>query len=185
MLHGDIERILFDAETIDRRIRALGREIAQDFAGEDLVMLALLKGSVIFLADLMREIDRPLEIEFAIASSYGASTKSSGQVALQAFPKQDWRDRCVLVVDDILDSGRTLAAVTKRLQEDCQPKRIKTCVLLDKEAPRAAELSPSYAGFRVEDVFVVGYGLDYAGRYRNLPYIGVLKEECWQGKAPT
>lgn len=181
-MHTDIETVIHDAAAIQDRIAALGHEITQRFQGEDLVLLALLKGSVIFLADLVRRIELPMQMEFVVASSYGDATVSSGTVRLGELPVEQLTGKSVLVVDDILDSGRTLHAVGKTLREQCSVKSVHTCVLLDKDTQRAEELEADFAGFRVDDVFVVGFGLDYRGEYRNLPYIGVLKEEVYGGK---
>jgi hypoxanthine phosphoribosyltransferase len=181
-IHADIDRILFDAEAIRARIANLGAEIARNHAGEDLVVVALLKGGVIFLADLIRAISAPMRLDFAWASSYGSGTESTRDVKLKVFPDETFAGKTVLLVDDILDTGRTLAAVTARLKSDLGATRVLTCVLLDKAARREVAVQADYVGFKVENFFVVGYGLDYADRYRNLPYIGVLKPALYAGK---
>jgi hypoxanthine phosphoribosyltransferase len=169
-VHQDIQRILFDAERIRARVHALGQAISRDLAGRDVVLLALLKGSVVFVADLLRAIDIPVRLDFAWVSSYGDGTESSGEIQIRVFPDGELAGRTVLIVDDILDTGRTLSRVV--------------CVLLDKAARRKVPVEAHYVGFPVEDVFVVGYGLDHADRYRNLPYIGVLSPERYV-PAPT
>ncbi|HYC77520.1 MAG TPA: hypoxanthine phosphoribosyltransferase [Planctomycetota bacterium] len=179
-MHQDIERTLFTPEEIRRRIAELGAEIARRHAGEELTVVALLKGGVIFLADLIRSLDLPIKLDFAWASSYGDGTTSSRDVKLKVFPHDDLAGKTVLLVDDILDTGRTLAAVTDRLKRELGAKDVRLCVLLDKAARREVPVRADYVGFVVEDVFVVGYGLDYADRYRNLPYIGVLKPEAYR-----
>lgn len=181
-MHRDIERVLFDAETIRRRIADLGAEIAARHAGDDLVVVALLKGGVVFLADLIRAVSIPMRLDFAWASSYGGGTESTRDVKLRVFPDESLQGKTVLLVDDILDTGRTLAAVVGRLKRDLGASRVFTCVLLDKVARREVAMQADYVGFKVENFFVVGYGLDYADRYRNLPYIGVLRPELYRAE---
>jgi len=178
-MHQDIQHVLFDEARIRSRVAELGADISKRHVGEDLVVVALLKGGVVFLADLIRSISIPIRLDFAWASSYGAGTASSGKVQLRVFPDDDLSGKTVLVVDDILDTGRTLEQVCARLKADLGAVRVETCVLLDKPARRTVDLEANYVGFPVDDVFVVGYGLDFADRYRNLPYIGVLKASCY------
>ncbi len=180
-MHDDIERVLFDENRIRERIHVLGEEISRKHLGDELVVVALLKGGVVFLADLIRSIRIPMKLDFAWASSYGEGTQSSGTVKLKVFPHEDLSGQTVLVVDDILDTGRTLQQVCAKLKADLGARRVETCVLLDKNARRVVDIQADYVGFQVEDVFVVGYGLDFADRYRNLPYIGVLKPRCYAG----
>jgi hypoxanthine phosphoribosyltransferase len=179
LMHQDIHRVLFDEAQIRARVADLGAAISRRHAGSDLVVVALLKGGVVFLADLIRSISIPVQLDFAWASSYGNRTESSGNVVLRVFPDDDLSGKKVLVVDDILDTGRTLQQVCSRLKADLGAQAVETCVLLDKPMRRAVDLKADYVGFAVDDVFVVGYGLDFADHYRNLPYIGVLKASCY------
>jgi hypoxanthine phosphoribosyltransferase len=183
-VHQDIQRILFDAERIRARVHALGQAISRDLSGRDVVLLALLKGSVVFVADLLRAIDIPVRLDFAWVSSYGDGTESSGEIQIRVFPDGELAGRTVLIVDDILDTGRTLSRVVERIHSGLRPADVRVCVLLDKAARRKVPVEAHYVGFPVEDVFVVGYGLDHADRYRNLPYIGVLSPERYV-PAPT
>jgi hypoxanthine phosphoribosyltransferase len=175
---SEIERVLITEEQIARRVRQLTRQLQKDFAGRDLVIVALLNGTVMFLADLVRHLSLPLRLDFMGVSSYGTGTVSRELV----FTKQlrlDVKGRDVLVVDDILDTGKTLEAVCKTLREH-QPRQLKICVFLEKKARRETEVGADYVGFQIPDLFVVGYGLDYAERFRNLPFVGVLKPEAYQ-----
>lgn len=179
-MHDDIQQILLSEEKIRARVVELGSTITRDMEGQDVVLLALLKGSVIFFADLMRSVASHIKVDFAWVSSYGDGTRSSGQVELKVFPDEDLSGKTVVVVDDILDTGRTMAAVAQKLRDDLGVVEVHTCVLLDKKARREVKIDATYTGFHVDDFFVVGYGLDFADRYRNLPYIGVLKEHCYR-----
>ncbi|HMJ90074.1 MAG TPA: hypoxanthine phosphoribosyltransferase [Candidatus Acidoferrum sp.] len=174
----EIERVLITEEQIARRVRQLTRQLQRDFAGRDLVVVSLLNGTVMFLADLVRHLSLPLRLDFIGVSSYGTGTVSRELV----FTKQlrlDVKGRDVLVVDDILDTGKTLQNVCKILR-DHKPRRLKICVFLEKKARREVKVSADYVGFQIPDLFVVGYGLDYAERFRNLPFVGVLRPECYQ-----
>ena len=177
-MHDDVERVLFTEDQIRQRIAELGEEITAEYRGDDLVLMALLKGGVVFISDLMRQIPIHLDIDFIVSSSYGDATESSGVVDIKVFPKIDFGSRRLLVLDDILDTGRTLRRVCDLLREK-GAEDVKTCVLLDKEARREVGMEADFRGFDVGDHFVVGYGLDFADKYRNLPYIGVLKKECY------
>jgi hypoxanthine phosphoribosyltransferase len=179
-MHHDIHRVLFDEARIRGRVAELGAAISRRHEASDLVVVALLKGGVVFLADLIRSLSIPMKLDFAWASSYGAGTESSGHVKLRVFPGDDLSGKTVLVVDDILDTGRTLHQVCGKLKADLGARHVETCVLLDKPMRRAVDLRADYVGFTVDDVFVVGYGLDFADNYRNLPYIGVLKASCYE-----
>jgi hypoxanthine phosphoribosyltransferase len=181
-MHQHIHQVLFDEARIKARVADLGKAISERHAGFDLVVVALLKGGVVFLADLIRSITIPIKLDFAWASSYGAGTESSGTVRLRVFPDDDLSGKRVLVVDDILDTGRTLQQVCAKLRSDLGAARVETCVLLDKPMRRAVDVQADFVGFSVEDVFVVGYGLDFADNYRNLPYIGVLKPSCYEAR---
>jgi hypoxanthine phosphoribosyltransferase len=165
--------ILISASRIHRRVNVLARKINQDFSGKELVLVALLNGTVIFLADLVRRLDLPLRLDFIGVSSYRGGTESSTLTFTKEL-RLDVRHRHVLVVDDILDTGNTLNAVLERLRR-LQPASLRTCVLLDKPERRIGSLQADYVGFSIPNQFVVGYGLDYDERYRNLPYVGVLK----------
>lgn len=170
-----ITRILIPAEDLTARVAQLGRQIRADYAGRTPVLVAVLKGAVVFLADLMRAIEAPCECDFIALSSYGASTRSSGVVELTKDLSMPIDGREVLIVEDIVDTGRTLTYLLRNL-ETRQPESVRVCALLDKEARREVPVSLDYVGFTIPDEFVVGYGLDYAGLYRNLPYVAVLDE---------
>jgi hypoxanthine phosphoribosyltransferase len=159
---------------IAARVAELGREITRDYAETDLVLVGVLQGAIPFVADLMRALPIDLTVDFLRVSSYGSGTTSSGTVRLVADLSVDITDRHVLVVDDIVDTGHTLAAL-KRTLEARRPRSVRTCVLLDKTGRREAEVTIDYVGFTIPNVFVVGYGLDYAGLYRNLPYVATLE----------
>ncbi len=178
---NEIERILITEDQLARRVRQLTRKLEKDFAGRDLVIVSLLSGTVMFLADLVRHLSLPLRLDFMGVSSYGARTET-GELIFTKQLRLDVRGRDVLVVDDILDTGRTLKRVVAVLRGH-KPKRIKICVLLEKKARRTEKVRADYVGFQIPDLFVVGYGLDYAERYRNLPFVGVLKPEAYA--APT
>lgn len=167
---------------IARRVRALAREIERDFRGRELVIVALLNGTVVFLADLIRQLRLPLRLDFIGVSSYGSGTES-GKLTFTKKLCLDVRGRDVLLVDDMLDTGQTLSRVLPKLRA-AKPRRIKVCVLLDKPARRVRKLRADYVGFAIPDGFVVGYGLDFAERYRNLPFIGVLRPELYRPAEP-
>lgn len=175
---SDLDRILLTPEQIARRVEQLGREIRRDFAGRETVVVAILNGTVLFLADLLRQLDLPLKLDFVAVSSYGSGT-TSGETLLTKQTSADVRGRDVLLVDDILDTGKTLDRVTLHLRQ-FKPRRLRTCVLLDKKARRQIKIKADYTGFQIPNEFVVGYGLDFAERYRNLPFIAVLKPEIFQ-----
>lgn len=176
-MHQDIEKVLIDEEVIKKRLDVLAQKVMLDFEGKPMVVVALLKGAVLFMADLLRRVPLPMEIECLNVASYHGGTESSGVVSFLDNEMPDVDGRSVLLLDDILDTGRTLEAVMKKLREHGAAE-VKTCVLLAKDIPREAVLAADYTGFVIGDEFVVGYGLDYRGRYRNLPYVGLLKESA-------
>ncbi|RLE15985.1 MAG: hypoxanthine phosphoribosyltransferase [Acidobacteria bacterium] len=169
-----IERELISEETLRGRIKELGREISRDFAGETVILVGLLKGSVVFLADLAREITVPCHMDFMSVTSYGNDTESSGEVRFLKDLDEDINGKNVIIVEDIIDTGYTLREVVKVLGAR-SPKTIKICTLLNKVSRRLVDIPVHYNGFDVPDEFVIGFGLDYAQKYRNLKYIGVLK----------
>jgi hypoxanthine phosphoribosyltransferase len=177
----DIAEILVDERAIADKVRELGASIADDYRGKDLVLVSILKGALPFLADLMRQIPIPLSLDFLEVSSYGASTESSGVVRILKDLANAIEGRDVVVVEDILDTGHTLAHVIEHLRSQ-HPSSVRLCTLLDKPARRIVPIRIDYRGFEIPDKFVVGYGLDYAERYRNLPFIGVLKPEVYRGE---
>jgi hypoxanthine phosphoribosyltransferase len=177
-MHEDIEEILISEQALQERIRELGEQIASDYAGRNLLLVGILKGAVMFMADLMRALPIPLEMDFMAISSYGSSTESSGVVRLLKDLEEPVQGKDVLIVEDIIDSGLTLQYLNENLQRR-SPASLRVCTLLDKEKARLKALVPHYVGFQIPERFVVGYGLDYAQRYRNLPYIGVLKPEVY------
>lgn len=168
----EVELILITQQRIARRVRELAARIEHDYTGRETVVVALLNGTVMFLADLIRHLSLPLRLDFMGVSSYGLGTES-GDLIFTKELRLDVRGRDVLLVDDILDTGRTLRRVLDRMRE-LQPRRVRTCVLLDKKARRLEPVEADYVGFEIPDLFVVGYGLDFAERYRNLPFVGVL-----------
>ena len=179
-MHQDVERILFTEEELAARVRELGARITRDYAGKDLVIASVLRGSFIFMADLTRAIELPLTVDFMAVSSYGAGTVSSGQVEIKKDLSDSIEGKDLLIVEDILDSGNTLYYLIDVL-EARKPASIRICTLLDKPERRIKPIKADYMGFTIPDAFVVGYGLDYDERYRNLPYIGVLKPEVYGG----
>ena len=176
-LSADIDKVLISEKEIRRRVGELAAQVQSDFAGRDLVVVGLLTGTLMFLADLVREIDLPLRLDFIGVSSYGDGTESHELVFTKEL-KLDVANRDVLLVDDILDTGKTLRAVINKLN-GMTPRQVRTCVLLSKKARREYDIPADYIGFEIPDEFVVGYGLDYAEKYRNLPSIGVLKPELY------
>lgn len=178
LMINDIEKILFEESTILVRLDEIAREVTSDYRGKDLTVVAILNGSCLFLGDLLRRIPIPLKVDCISVASYHGATKSSGVVTLKQKEIPDVRGRHVLLVDDILDTGRTLNAVERMLATEAGASDVTCCVLLRKDIPRVEPANPRYVGFDIPNEFVVGYGLDYMGHYRNLPFIGVLGEEA-------
>jgi len=181
-LHDDVEEILLGQEQIAERVAELGAQLAADYAGREPVLVSVLKGSIVFLADLIRSMELQVSVDLMEVSSYGASTESSGQVRILKDLSKPIAGRDVIVVEDIIDTGLTLNYLLKYLR-DRNPATIRICCLLDKPARRLADIEIDYRGFSIPDRFAIGYGLDYDERYRNLPYIGVLKPSVY-GAAP-
>ena len=179
MIHPDIESVMISDEQIQERVRELGAEISADYQGQTVLLVAVLRGAAIFLADLSRAMTVPVELDFMAVSSYGSSTKSSGVVRILKDLDEQIEDRNVLVVEDILDTGLTLKYLLKNLASR-KPASLEVITLLSKEGKQRVPISCKYVGFICPDEFVVGYGLDYAEKYRNLPYIGVLKPAAYQ-----
>ena len=176
----DIAEVLIDEQAIAAKVRELGTAIADDYRTKDVVLVSILKGALPFLADLMRQMPIPLALDFLEVSSYGEATESSGNVRILKDLAKSIEGRDVVVVEDILDTGQTLSYVIEHLRAK-QPASVRLCTLLDKPARRIVPIQIDYRGFEIPDKFVVGYGLDYAERYRNLPFIGVLKPEVYRG----
>ena len=174
----EVESVLITDAQLARRVRSLAREIERDYRGREMVVVSLLNGTVLFLADLIRHLSLPLRLDFMGVSSYGAGTES-GELVYTKELRLDVRGRDVLLVDDILDTGKTLSRVIPKLRA-LKPQRLKVCVLLDKPSRRVEEVAADYVGFKIPDVFVVGYGLDFAERYRNLPFVGVLHPHIYK-----
>lgn len=178
-IFDDVQSVMIAAEEIAEKVALLGRQISEDYQGKNLLMVSVLKGSVVFVADLMRSITIPVSIDFMSVSSYGHGTKSSGVVKILKDIDIDLEGKDLLLVEDILDSGKTLHYL-RELLEGRNPASVRIATLLDKPSRREADVKPDYCGFVVPDEFIVGYGLDFAENYRNLPYIGVLKPELYE-----
>lgn len=170
----EVQEILFDEETISRKVKELAGRISRDYAGKELFLISILKGAFIFTGDLMRSLTIPVAVDFICASSYGMSTESSRKVTIKKDLDADIRGKHVILVDTIIDTGETLDCLMKMFAER-KPASLQAAVLLDKKSRRTVEVPLKYLGFEIPDKFVVGYGLDYAQEYRNLPYIGVVK----------
>lgn len=178
-MEKDIKEILFSREEIEKKIEELGNKITEDYRGKDLVLVGVLKGANVFMGDLMRKINIPLTIDFMAVTSYGLSTESSGVVKILKDLDHSIEDKDVLVVEDIIDTGLTLHYLCENLLSR-KPKSLKICALLDKPERRKVDIPIDYKGFDIPDEFIVGYGIDYAEQYRNLPYIAALKREVYE-----
>ena len=178
-LNLDIERILLTKEQIDEKVRELGQQITEDYREKDLLLVSVLKGSVVFISDIMREINLPYAIDFMAVSSYGNQTKSSGVVKINLDLKKGVAGKDILIIEDIIDSGLTLSYI-KDLLTARGPSSVEICSILNKPDCNKVDLHPKYLGFNIPAEFVVGYGLDYAERYRGLPYVGVLKRKVYE-----
>jgi hypoxanthine phosphoribosyltransferase len=174
----DVKEVLISSEEIEEKVREIGARITEDYSGEKLLLIGILRGAVVVMSDLMRNIDLPCELDFMDISSYGTGTSSSGVVRILKDLEEDITGRHVLIVEDIIDTGLTLSYLVRSLLAR-KPASLEICALLSKPSRRRAELDVKYLGFEVPDEFVVGYGLDYAGAYRNLPDICVLKPEIF------
>lgn len=177
-MFNDLKKVLLTQEQINKRVEELGKQISDDYKGKDLLLVSVLKGSIVFMADLMRAISINANIDFLSVSSYGSGTKTTGVVKILKDLDVSIEGKDVLVVEDILDSGLTLSYILGMLG-DRNPKSLKICTFLDKPERRKAEIEVEYTGFTVPDEFVVGYGLDYDEKYRNLPVVGVLDEKIY------
>lgn len=180
-MHEHVESILYSQEQLAQRVKELGAQITADYAGKEPVLASVLRGSYIFMADLTRAIDLPVTVDFMAVSSYGAGTKSSGQVEIKKDLSDSIEGRDLIIVEDILDSGNTLFYLMEILKAR-KPASIRICTLMDKPDRRTQPIVADYVGFTIPDAFVVGYGLDYNEKYRNLPYVGILKPSVYGGE---
>lgn len=178
-MNDDIRAVLVSEQQLKDKVAQLGAQISQDYAGKDLVLVSILKGAVVFMADLMRAVTIPCSIDFMVVSSYGAGTTTTGLVKIIKDLDSDLSGKDVLIVEDILDTGVTLSNLVPMLKMR-NPNSVRICAILDKPSRRRADIQADYIGFQVPDEFVVGYGLDYDEKYRNLPYVGVLKPSVYE-----
>lgn len=176
-MHQDVDEVLLAEQQIQQRLDELARQIQRDYQGKDLTLVAVLTGSVMFIADLLRRLPMQLRLDYIGVSSYHGETRSTGELIVTKALKLDVKGRDVLVVDDILDTGLTLVKI-RQMTERLRPRSLRFCVLLEKDVPHQDNFKADYVGFRIPNKFVVGYGLDYRERYRNLPYVGTLKPEA-------
>ncbi len=176
---NDVKEVLASEEELKSLVADLGRKISEDYKDKNLFMVTVLKGAVVFLTDLMRSVTIPCQIDFMVASSYGSGTTSSGVVKVSKDIEVTLEDKDILIVEDILDTGNTLSQI-KRMLEERNARSVKICALLDKPTRRTAKIEADYVGLEIPDEFVIGYGLDYDEKYRNLPFIGILKPEVYQ-----
>ncbi|MGN1235087.1 MAG: hypoxanthine phosphoribosyltransferase [Christensenellaceae bacterium] len=177
-MHQDCKKMLLTAEQIDSRVQEIANQLNRDYADKNPLVVGVLKGSIVFYTDLIRKLEMPMEMDFMAVSSYGSGTTSSGFLKMKKDIDSDIEGRHVIIVEDIIDSGYTLTKVKKVLAQR-HPASVRVVVLLDKSERRVVAIEPDYACFDIEDEFVIGYGLDYDEKYRNLPYIGVLKESVY------
>ncbi len=180
-MHPDCERILLTEEEIRTKVQELGRRISSDYAGKEVLLIGILKGAMIFLADLVREITVPTQFDFMAVSSYGSSSKSSGEVRILKDLEYGVEGRNIILVEDIVDTGLTLNYLAENLMSR-DPASVRICTLLDKPSRRVEPVEIDYKGFVIRDDFVVGYGLDYSNRYRNFPYIMVLSPKVYMNE---
>lgn len=178
-MQEDLKQILLTSEQIQNKVEELGKKISVDYKGKELLLICILKGSFIFMSDLCKKIELPLTLDFMAVSSYGDSTQSSGVVRIIKDLEEDIEGKDVLIVEDIIDTGLTLSYLINIL-ESRGPKTVKVCTLLDKPERRKSKVIPDYLGFTIPDEFVVGYGLDYAEKYRNSPFVSILNEEVYK-----
>ncbi len=178
-MHKDIEKVLFTAEEIHKKVKEIAKELDDYYKGEEVIFVGVLKGSLPFYADLVREVHFPVFFDMVCVSSYGAGVNSSGTLKIKLDSSTSYEGRNILIVEDILDTGNTLTNLMNHFS-DRNPKSMKLCCLLDKPSRRLRDIEADFCGFEIPDSFVVGYGLDYAEKYRELPYVGVLKKEIYQ-----
>lgn len=178
-MRNDIEKVLLSTEEIQKRVEELGAQLTEEYRGKELLAVGILKGSNMFMSDLIRQITIPMQIDFMMVSSYGNATESSGVVKIVKDLEYGIKGKHLLIIEDIIDSGLTLKYL-KQMLETREPASIKLCTLLDKPARREQHVNVDYVGFTMPDEFLVGYGIDYAEYYRNLPYIGALKREVYE-----
>lgn len=177
-MHDDILEVLVSEEQLREKVTELGAQISRDYEGKDLLLVSILKGAVVIMADIMRAVTIPCAIDFMQVSSYGSGTTSSGLVKIIKDLDQDLSGKDLLIVEDVLDTGITLSNLVPMLKMR-NPNSVKICAILDKPSRRKADIKADYTGFEIPDAFVVGYGLDYDEKYRNLPYVGILKPEVY------
>lgn len=178
-MHKDIGSIIYSESDLNERVVALGKQITEDYKGEKLIVVGVMKGANLFVADLIRKLDLDIILDFIVVSSYGSSTETTGVIRLLKDLDENIDSEHVLIVEDIIDSGLTLEYLVKNF-ETRNPKSVKICTLLNKVERRKVDMKVDYIGFQVPDEFIVGYGIDYAERYRNLPYVGILKRSVYE-----
>jgi hypoxanthine phosphoribosyltransferase len=174
----DVEKVVTTEEEIRQKVQEISRQLVEDYKGKDLTLIGILNGSLVFLSDLIRQLPFSMRLDTIGASTYDNSTSPKAETILLSQLRVDVEGRDVLLIDDIIDTGKTLSKVVEDIKS-CNPRTLKTCVLLNRKSRRSEDIEPDYTGFEIGDDFVVGYGLDYNNCYRNLPYIAVLKPECY------